>query len=319
MPIIPPFDSDGLLPPGDYELSFDQLRQSGLVRGGGDQTTDSTWDAAWREQLVGGLEILARQLWQVGIREIFADGSFVEDKDHPNDIDGYFVCDLKSLASGVLAQQLNRLDPYKVWTWDPASRRPYRGYPKRQLPMWHRYRVELYPHVPGLGLGSGIRDKFGHEDQIWGTVMIRNEAEYQLATTRLEEERVRLAEHRDRLKATSLSDDEIKRVIDPIESFHLQLKEEVESYERLKRGEFDELENLRGLGQMLISLRIAQGISQRDLAKRLGVHESQVSRDERNEYFGITLERTIRILDALNVRLRTKVEIEPNKREMAVA
>jgi hypothetical protein len=106
---------------------------------------------------------LARQLWQVGIYEIFADGSFVEDKDHPNDIDGYFVCDLKSLASGLLTQQLNRLDPYKVWTWDPASRRPYRGYPKRQLPMWHRYRVELYPHVPGLGLGSGIRDKFGHE------------------------------------------------------------------------------------------------------------------------------------------------------------
>jgi hypothetical protein len=29
--------------------------------------------------------------------------------------------------------------------------------------MWHRYRVELYPHVPGLGIGSGIRDKHGHE------------------------------------------------------------------------------------------------------------------------------------------------------------
>ena len=80
--------------------------------------------------------------------------------------------------------------------------------------------------------------------------MIRNEAEYQLATTRLQEERGRLVEHRDRLKATGLSDDEIKRVIDPIESFHLQLKEEVEGYERLKRGEFDELENLRGLGQL---------------------------------------------------------------------
>jgi transcriptional regulator with XRE-family HTH domain len=70
---------------------------------------------------------------------------------------------------------------------------------------------------------------------------------------------------------------------------------------------------------MLISLRIAQGISQRDLSKRLGVHESQVSRDERNEYFGITLERAIRILDALNVRLRTRVEIESDKKEMAVA
>jgi hypothetical protein len=88
--------------------------------------------------------------------------------------------------------------------------------------------------------------------------MIRNEAEYQIASARLLEERNRLAEHRARLKSTNMSDEEIKRVIDPIESFHLQLKEEVESYERLKRGEFDELENLRGLGHLLISLRIAK-------------------------------------------------------------
>ena len=93
--------------------------------------------------------------------------------------------------------------------------------------------------------------------------------------------------------------------IDPLESFHLQLKEEVEAYERLKRGEFEELDNLRGVGHLLISSRIAQGISQRELARRLGVHETQVSRDERNEYFGITLERAAKILDALNVRLRT--------------
>jgi ribosome-binding protein aMBF1 (putative translation factor) len=79
-----------------------------------------------------------------------------------------------------------------------------------------------------------------------------------------------------------------------------------------ERGEFDELENLRGLGHLLIALRIAQGLSQRELARRLDVHESQASRDERNEYFGITLERTIKILDALNVRLRTKVEVEPD-------
>ena len=101
-------------------------------------------------------------------------------------------------------------------------------------------------------------------------------------------------------------------------SFHLQLKEEVESYERLRRGEFQDLENLSGLGQLLISLRIAQGVSQRELARRLGVHESQVSRDERNEYFGITLERAVRILDALHVRLRTSVEVDA-PRELASA
>jgi ribosome-binding protein aMBF1 (putative translation factor) len=140
--------------------------------------------------------------------------------------------------------------------------------------------------------------------------MIRNETEYQEAATRLTDERNRLADHRARLKKAGLSKEEIKRVVDPMESFHLQLEEEVESYERLKRGEFDDLDNLRGLGQLLISLRISQGVSQRELAKRLKVHESQVSRDERNEYFGITLERAAKILDALNARLHTTVEIE---------
>jgi len=100
---------------------------------------------------------------QVGIKDIYVDGSFVEDKAHPNDIDGYFVCNLSFLASGKLQQDLNLLEPNKIWTWDPASRTAYRGYPKLQLPMWHKYRVELYPHVPGMGWGCGIRDKFGHE------------------------------------------------------------------------------------------------------------------------------------------------------------
>jgi hypothetical protein len=141
--------------------------------------------------------------------------------------------------------------------------------------------------------------------------MIRNEAEYQEASQRLAEESRRFDEHRLRLKQSGLSDLEIRRVIDPLESFHLQLKEEVEAYERLKRGEFEELDNLRGLGHLLITSRIAQGLSQRELARRLNVHESQISRDERNEYFGITLERAAKVLDALGVRLRTQVVIEP--------
>jgi hypothetical protein len=159
--MIPDFDADGLLPPGDYEVSFEELRRSPLVTGGAQYREN--WDATWREQLVSNLEILTRQLWSVGIQDIYADGSFVEDKDHPNDIDGYFVCHLRPLITGELARALNLLDPAKVWTWDPATRRPYRGYPKKQLPMWHQYRIELYPHVPGLGIGCGIFDKHGHE------------------------------------------------------------------------------------------------------------------------------------------------------------
>lgn len=161
MAVIPPFEPDGLLPAGDYEVSFAELRQSVLVLGPGDPREYPNWDGVWREELVNNLEVLTRQLWAVGIREVYADGSFAEDKDHPNDIDGYFVCDFDRLRTGELQRELNLLEPDKVWTWDPRSRRPFRGYPKKQLPMWHKYRVELYPHVPGLL--SGIRDRHGQE------------------------------------------------------------------------------------------------------------------------------------------------------------
>ena len=45
------------------------------------------------------------------------------------------------------------------------------------------------------------------------------------------------------------------------------------------------------------------------------VSEAQVSRDERNEYRGITVERANRILAALNARVSTEV-VEP-RLEMA--
>jgi DNA-directed RNA polymerase specialized sigma subunit len=137
--------------------------------------------------------------------------------------------------------------------------------------------------------------------------MIRSETEYQEAVSRLQEERGRIDDLRQRLESDGLSDDQIQRATDPLESFHDQLAEEVASYERLRRGEFGEIQNLHGIGRLLIGLRIAQGISQRELAQRLGVHESQVSRDERNEYHGVTIERAERIIETLHAELRTTV------------
>ena len=155
---LPPFTVEGVLPPGDYALTIHELRGSFLVHGAGIQSPP--WDAEWRRFLVGNFETLVGQLWQVGITRIFADGSFVEEKDHPNDIDGYFECDMRYFVSGQLQRDLNALDPSHIWTWDPSSRRPEVGSTKRQLPMWHRYRVELYPHFGNL---SGILDAFGND------------------------------------------------------------------------------------------------------------------------------------------------------------
>ena len=147
-----------MLPACEYALTLNELRQSHLVMEQGNPSP--TWDTVWRGQLVNNLEILANQLWQAGVSEIFVDGSFVEDKDHPGDIDGYFVVDRDQLVGRRLERELNRLAPDPIWTWEWSKRRTPPGGGKPQLPMWLKYRVELFPHFAGLP--SGITDEFGN-------------------------------------------------------------------------------------------------------------------------------------------------------------
>ncbi|MSR60568.1 MAG: hypothetical protein EXS05_23490 [Planctomycetaceae bacterium] len=165
---LPAFSRDGLLPAGNYPLSLDELAKSSLVGGPQGRERPTDWDADWRAQLVENLGILANELLQVGIVEIFVDGSFVEAKDHPNDIDGYFVCDRHRLLSGRLERELNRASAKKCWTWDNERRLPVPG-PGWKLPMWVEYRVELYPH---FGQGTGIVDRFGNELQFPATLRL---------------------------------------------------------------------------------------------------------------------------------------------------
>jgi len=54
-------------------------------------------------------------------------------------------------------------------------------------------------------------------------------------------------------------------------------------------------------GKALIAIRISEGLSQKELADALGVSQAQVSRDERNEYRGITSDRYARVLGAMGV------------------
>lgn len=164
--MIPSFQADGLLPPGDYEVSFEELRRSILTMDPGMAVDAGSWDAPWRERLVDNFEVLTRQLWSVGVRDVFADGSFVKDKDHPNDIDGYFVCGLTELATGTFTQQLNLLDPYKVWTWDPLSRNLIGATPRGNFPcgigiVWNSTRMcQALEWAAALETSTGTNSNF---------------------------------------------------------------------------------------------------------------------------------------------------------------
>jgi hypothetical protein len=145
---LPSFTAKGVLPPGDYPMTLAELRDSFLVSGEG--VGSPAWDVAWRRQLVDNLEIVVRQLFEVGIERVFIDGSFVEKKDRPNDVDAYFECSAGRVVGGALARELNALDPHRVWTWHPSARHPDPATGSLRLPMWHQYHVDLFPHFPGL-------------------------------------------------------------------------------------------------------------------------------------------------------------------------
>jgi transcriptional regulator with XRE-family HTH domain len=133
--------------------------------------------------------------------------------------------------------------------------------------------------------------------------MIRNEAEYKGTLEQVELQRKSVQELEANLREHGLQAEDIQRASAPVRSFLKQLEEELSEYGRLKRLDLGMFTNIRQIGQLVIGARIAAGLSQRELSQRLGSSESQVSRDERNDYHGITVDRLWRVLEALGLEV----------------
>jgi transcriptional regulator with XRE-family HTH domain len=140
--------------------------------------------------------------------------------------------------------------------------------------------------------------------------MIRSEAEYKDAVARSKKSAEHLVAYREELSGQGLSTDEAERAIGLAVYLLDDMECEIRRYEKIRRGDLSDFKSLREIGQLLVAARLARGSSQRDLAERLNVHESQVSRDERNEYQGVSLERAAQILEALSVGVEIRVSLE---------
>lgn len=149
--------------------------------------------------------------------------------------------------------------------------------------------------------------------------MIKTETEYQECLKRLESDSRVIQEQRRKLEELKLSSEQIDLAMEPVLSFNAQLKEEVEWYERVKRRDFGVFTKLTEIGPLLVALRIANGISQSELARRLSVDVSQISRDERNDYHGISIERAERVVAALGEELQISVRYKKQPGDLMVA
>ena len=151
--------------------------------------------------------------------------------------------------------------------------------------------------------------------------MIKTETEYRLTKERIEQSKAAALRQREQLMAQGMTAEQIERVMEPMLTFQMQFVEEVQAYERIKNGDLSPIHNLNQIGLMLVALRIARGMTQKALAERLGVSESLVSRDEGNDYHGVSVERAQRILDALEGQtiliVTPPAKATPTARELA--
>jgi HTH-type transcriptional regulator/antitoxin HigA len=136
--------------------------------------------------------------------------------------------------------------------------------------------------------------------------MITNERQYRI--TKGEVGRFKAALHD--FKEIDL----VRQGIDPVivtaqrSSLEQQLKDlesQVLDYEKLRSGRVKRLfpTSISDIGHSLIEARIAQNLSQRALAERLGMKEQQIQRYEQDRYLTANLNRVAEVADALHLDL----------------
>jgi HTH-type transcriptional regulator/antitoxin HigA len=88
------------------------------------------------------------------------------------------------------------------------------------------------------------------------------------------------------------------------ESMIRQLEDELREYDQLKSGELNlpHVERLDQIAPFITKIRIAKGVSQTELARRLGVSKQVISRYEEADYQTVAIARLQEILDAIGIK-----------------
>jgi DNA-binding Xre family transcriptional regulator len=83
-----------------------------------------------------------------------------------------------------------------------------------------------------------------------------------------------------------------------------RLENELREYDELKSGELTvpNIERLDQIAPFVAKMRIAKGVSQTELARRLGVSKQAVSRYEETGYQTVAISRLQEILDAIGIK-----------------
>jgi len=139
--------------------------------------------------------------------------------------------------------------------------------------------------------------------------VIRSDAEYKKALNDLDLVLALTEEEKTYWSGEGMTEEETSAMVEPLRLRAAELKDRIQLFERVRAGDLSMFTNLDHLGEALIAARVARGLSQRELADLIGVHESQVSRDERNEYHGVGGERLRDLMKALDLTFKGRFSL----------
>lgn len=140
--------------------------------------------------------------------------------------------------------------------------------------------------------------------------MIKNEKQYQLTKREVEN----FERDLERVRFGATNDPSVHPLIKQAEEAAIKsqiatLRSQVREYERLKAGERPVLrvDSLANLPAVLVQARIAAGLSQEELAERLGMKKQQIQRYEATDFTGGSLATLVRVADALGLGIREDI------------
>jgi ribosome-binding protein aMBF1 (putative translation factor) len=135
--------------------------------------------------------------------------------------------------------------------------------------------------------------------------MIKNEKQYRITKAQVRRFRDALTELAGQARPANVRPRLWQAQREAAQSQMEELREQVEAYERLHMGGSKEvvLDGVEDLPKALIRARIAAGMTQEGLARRLGVKAQQVQRYEATEYGSASFARILKVVEALGLRM----------------
>lgn len=139
--------------------------------------------------------------------------------------------------------------------------------------------------------------------------MIKNERQYRITKSQADKFALSLAHNASSPSNTQLHPLLQKAQQDALRSQFEELQAQIEEYEALRSGKHHVLEvaSFSELPRALIQARIAAGLSQKELAERLGIKEQQIQQYESTDYAGASMARVQEVINALGILVREEV------------